>query len=193
MINIKESLLLIGKSSICGGNGFPLSLSEWSFTICLTPYNRKWNVLNVSLNKTFLPSILLTFLFHSAVTCKLTGQSPRTVMWLNFNFTCDVDKAADLRFSLSFQRGYQYGYKVEQDVGSCYVGYSVDKNHLAKCGEGTHTNSAKKRYTLDIPYPSIKDEGYWWCKLIGVIEKSNIVFLDVQGKNSFPSYGERWQ
>ena len=25
----------------CGGSGFPLSLSEWSFTICLTPYNRK--------------------------------------------------------------------------------------------------------------------------------------------------------
>ena len=24
-----------------GGNGFPLLLSEWSFTICPTPYNRK--------------------------------------------------------------------------------------------------------------------------------------------------------
>ena len=34
-------LLLIGKSSLYGGSGFPLSLSEWSFTICLTPYNRK--------------------------------------------------------------------------------------------------------------------------------------------------------
>ena len=32
---------LIGKSSPCGGSGFPLSLSEWSFTICPTPYNRK--------------------------------------------------------------------------------------------------------------------------------------------------------
>ena len=41
MMHIKESLLLIGKSSLCGGSGFPLSLSEWSFTICLTPYNRK--------------------------------------------------------------------------------------------------------------------------------------------------------
>ena len=40
MIHIKEPLLLIGKSSLCGGSGFPLSLSEWSFTICLTPYNR---------------------------------------------------------------------------------------------------------------------------------------------------------
>ena len=41
MMHIKEPLLLIEKSSPCGSSGFPLSLSEWSFTICLTPYNRK--------------------------------------------------------------------------------------------------------------------------------------------------------
>ena len=41
MMHIKEPLLLIEKSSLCGGSGFPLSLSEWFFTICLTPYNRK--------------------------------------------------------------------------------------------------------------------------------------------------------
>ena len=41
MVQIKEPLLLIGKSSPCGGSGFPFSLSEWSLTICLTPYNRK--------------------------------------------------------------------------------------------------------------------------------------------------------
>ena len=41
MVHIKEPLLLIDKSSLCGGSGFPLSLSEWSFTICPTPYNRK--------------------------------------------------------------------------------------------------------------------------------------------------------
>ena len=41
MMHIKEPLLLIGKSSPCGGNRFPLLLSEWSLTICLTPYNRK--------------------------------------------------------------------------------------------------------------------------------------------------------
>ena len=56
MVHIKEPLLLIRKSSLCG-SGFPFSLSEWSFTICLTPYNRKKNVLSVSLNKTF-PSFL---------------------------------------------------------------------------------------------------------------------------------------
>ena len=41
MMHIKEHLLFIGKSSPCGGSGFPLSLSEWTFTICPTPYNRK--------------------------------------------------------------------------------------------------------------------------------------------------------
>ena len=53
------AILLIGKSSLCGGGGFPLSLSEWSFTICPTPYNRKYNVLSASLNKTF-PTFLVT-------------------------------------------------------------------------------------------------------------------------------------
>ena len=41
MVHIKEPLLLIGKSSLCGGSGFPFSLSEWFLTICLAPYNRK--------------------------------------------------------------------------------------------------------------------------------------------------------
>ena len=40
-VHIKEPLLLIGKSSLCGGSGFPFSLSEWSLTICLTPYNHR--------------------------------------------------------------------------------------------------------------------------------------------------------
>ena len=35
MVHIKEPLLLIGKSSPCGGSRFPLPLSEWSFTIFL--------------------------------------------------------------------------------------------------------------------------------------------------------------
>ena len=42
MVDIKEPLLLIGKSSPCsGGSGFPLSLSGWSSTICPTPYDGK--------------------------------------------------------------------------------------------------------------------------------------------------------
>ena len=37
---IKEQLLQIGISTpYSGGSMFPLSLSELSFTICLTPYN----------------------------------------------------------------------------------------------------------------------------------------------------------
>ena len=36
MMHIKEPLLLIGKSSPCGGSGFHLLLSERSFTICVT-------------------------------------------------------------------------------------------------------------------------------------------------------------
>ena len=46
MVHIKEPLLLIGKRSPCGGSGFPLSLSERSFTICL-PYDSPivlWNL-----------------------------------------------------------------------------------------------------------------------------------------------------
>ena len=46
MVRIKEPLLLIGKSSQYGGNGFPLSLSEWSLTICVTPYNCKLLLFN---------------------------------------------------------------------------------------------------------------------------------------------------
>ena len=41
IVHIKEPLPLIRKSSLCGGSRFHLSLSEWSFTICPTPYNRK--------------------------------------------------------------------------------------------------------------------------------------------------------
>ena len=56
MVHIKEPLLLIGKCSPSGGSGFPLSLSEWSFNICPTPYNRKIKCVE-SLNKAF-PSFL---------------------------------------------------------------------------------------------------------------------------------------
>ena len=41
VVHIEDSLLLIGKCSLCGGSGFSLLLFEWTITICLTPYNRK--------------------------------------------------------------------------------------------------------------------------------------------------------
>ena len=41
MMHIKDRLLLIEKCSLCSGYiGFPLLLSEWSFTIYPTPYDR---------------------------------------------------------------------------------------------------------------------------------------------------------
>ena len=41
MVHIKDPLLLIKTSSPCCGSRFPLLLSEWSITICSTPYNHK--------------------------------------------------------------------------------------------------------------------------------------------------------
>ena len=60
MLHIKEPLLLIGNSGPCGGSGYPLLLSEWSFTMCPTSYNHKQNVLSVSLNKPFWYPYLLS-------------------------------------------------------------------------------------------------------------------------------------
>ena len=83
-MHINESLLLIGKSSeSSGSSGFPLSLSEWSFAICLTQYNRIKNVLNASLNKTFpsylpIQDVYITSSYIMNNTCK-TGIS---------HFTC---------------------------------------------------------------------------------------------------------
>ena len=36
----KKEKLIEKRSPCSGGSGFPVSLSEWSFTICPTPYNR---------------------------------------------------------------------------------------------------------------------------------------------------------
>ena len=58
MVHIKGSLLLIEKSSPCGGGSmFPVSLSECSFTICPTQTKGAECILN----KTF-PSFLLLFI-----------------------------------------------------------------------------------------------------------------------------------
>ena len=54
MVYIKDPLLLIKKSSLCSGSSvFPLSLSEWLFTICPRPYNHV-KMCCASLYKTFL-------------------------------------------------------------------------------------------------------------------------------------------
>ena len=42
VVPIKDLLLLIEKSNPCsGGSGYPFSLTEWPFTICLMQYNCK--------------------------------------------------------------------------------------------------------------------------------------------------------
>ena len=56
MHNVLIKRVLSERVAYVAAAGF-LSLSEWSFTICPTPYNRKYNVLSVSLNKIF-PSFL---------------------------------------------------------------------------------------------------------------------------------------
>ena len=58
MMHIKELLLLIGKCSLCGGSGLPLSLSEWCSTICVMPYNRHIKCVEcvIKSNISFLPS-----------------------------------------------------------------------------------------------------------------------------------------
>ena len=70
MVHIKEPLLLIDKSSLCGGSGFPFSLSEWSLTICLTPY--------ASLNKTFL-SLALSLSLSLSLISERRGAGYRLV------------------------------------------------------------------------------------------------------------------
>ena len=59
------------RSSPCSSiSGFHLSLSEWSFTICPAPYNRKYNVLIASLNKTiptYLPLYDILFTCHASM------------------------------------------------------------------------------------------------------------------------------
>ena len=82
MMHIKELMLLIRKSSLCGGSGFPLSLSVWSFTICMTPYNHKYNVLSASLNKTF------TSFLNLLVPCQLNVQLIAILeVFINLKFT----------------------------------------------------------------------------------------------------------
>ena len=78
MVHIKEPLLLIGKSSLCGGSRFPHSLSEWSFTICVTSYNQ--NVLSASLNKifpSFLSNCYITLFFKLVIFFVMSGTRVR--------------------------------------------------------------------------------------------------------------------
>ena len=105
MVHIKEPLLLIDKSSLCGSSGFPFSLSEWSLTICLTPYNRRWNMLSASLNKTFLslsPFTVLKVKKHGGQKTEVTldvletAISSHTITLVGFPDSHVLQKLQDL-------------------------------------------------------------------------------------------------
>ena len=73
MVYIKQTFLLIGKSSPCsGGSGFPLSLSDYSFTIiCPTPYNRIYNITATSITT----SIIITTNTSTITTSSTTTST----------------------------------------------------------------------------------------------------------------------
>ena len=53
-VHIKDPLPLIKRVAyVMTEAGFLSKLSQLSYTVCPTPYNRKLNVLSASLNKTF--------------------------------------------------------------------------------------------------------------------------------------------
>ena len=73
VVHINDPLLLIRKISLCnGGNRFPLSLSEWSSTIC-----------HITINKTF-PSFLplLWFIFSNAWCNVFYVTISRFLLWM---------------------------------------------------------------------------------------------------------------
>ena len=73
----KRNLAAYKKSSPCSGSsGFPLSLSEWSFTIGVTPYNRIKMSWVHHLNNNILPS----FLFFLCFRCRWSGQFWRVLL-----------------------------------------------------------------------------------------------------------------
>ena len=85
MVHIKDPLLLIRRSSQCSGSSrFPLSLSEWSFTISPITYNHIKNVLSASLNQTFL-SFIHSFLPYTHTNIvKVTNINGTYLAMLDF-------------------------------------------------------------------------------------------------------------
>ena len=108
MMHIKEPLLLIGKSSPCGSSVFHLSLSEWSFTICLTPYNRKWNVLSASLNKTF-PSFSVGVGIYFHIYIRLMFKHNDVAIHLIYLNCLEWRVSGLLRFNCLWERRWHSG------------------------------------------------------------------------------------
>ena len=84
MVHIKEPLLLIGKSSPCGGSGFPLSLSEWSFTI--TPNQIPLTTIVTYLEKSYRSRISKNWAIIPAISVvpPIYKQSEKTYCHISF-------------------------------------------------------------------------------------------------------------
>ena len=140
MMHIKGPLLLIGKSSLCRGSGFPLSLSVWSFTIYLMPYKRKINVLNASLNKTF-PSFLSL------------SVSSFTIYLMPYNRKLNVLSGSLNKTFPSFPSDFKiivatFNFQFQSDWSAAVRVVPWSENQAA-AGRGEHTGIRRRR--LDWP------------------------------------------
>ena len=90
MVHIKENLLLTGNNSHCSGSsGFPLSLSEWSFTIWSTPYNsvNKMSV-NVIIHLFISVCVYLAVYFVMCIFYSVSSAVYFSMCVFHFVFSC---------------------------------------------------------------------------------------------------------
>ena len=72
VVHIKDPLLLIGNSSPCSGSiGFPLSLSEWFFTIC---------PMHITIHKIFTSFLLLIIIIIIIIIVIIIITTPTTMI-----------------------------------------------------------------------------------------------------------------
>ena len=104
MVHVKDPLLPIGKSSLCGcSSRFPLSLCEWSHVWRYITVNKMF--LSVSLNKTF-PSLLSSrhSLFMTSVHARNINSYIKiaAILVLCFTTCFNLVKSRGSTFSIMF-------------------------------------------------------------------------------------------
>ena len=168
MVHIKEPLLLIGKSSPCGGSGFPLTLSEWFFTICPTPYNRKLktkfkNVLSASLNKTFnsfLPYFLASFQIQILTGSKqcVIGSTNLNVLLIPSQHNKNVLSASLNKTFNSFLPYFLASFQIQILTGpkQCVIG-STNLNELLIPSQHFFFNVLSASLNKTFPFLPMKD------------------------------------
>ena len=127
MMHIKEPLLLIGKSSPYGGSGFSLSLSDWFFTICLTPYNRKCFV-----------KLIISFLPYLKNPLCCTGGDRSQSIYTHQS--CECTHWTSLRPQISTDLLTEDDYHGHQSASSC-------RGHLVT-NISQYTNTAVTRWSF---------------------------------------------